>query len=306
MKKGIITIFLFFVIGTNLLSQNPPLSRYDTLRIKETVLDEWLFFRLLKDSANNITSRNSPSGYPINVYSRYLGKKYRNYFPVIKITKWPREQDFYLVEKGDGMKLEDWNSWREIIDSTQIHIHDSIFPYDDRILIVRTADDRVLTLSGNVEWMKWNPTSLPINIHRIGPVRGVQFGVDDVFDNFDKVYSDKVKRFRPEYPDYEYIGAGKSFLSTRGLIMGASKGDAGNYMELIFYTNNDKMTGDTVRTHFYEMRYILPREIKSIKERHLEKRLLTDEELARFRQQEFAFLYIQVLEDVRKKPEDYF
>jgi hypothetical protein len=110
----------------------------------------------------------------------------------------------------------------------------------------------------------------------MGYVRGVQFRVRHVH-YFKQGYSDNIKKYRPEFPDYEYTRAQLSLLSNGHLLIGAPEGKAGELIEFIYYTDNPKKTGDE-RGQYYEMRYILPSNIESIKERRLEKRKLTEEE----------------------------
>ncbi len=210
----------------------------------------------------------------------------------IKVSDWgaPKngyisfpDEGFYLVEKGNGYTNEKRNFSDSVLDVVHLNLYDSIFPYDNRFLIKYVYTDKSFVdhfsfHSGNVEWGDWKDTGFVHDVDVVGYIRGVQFKVDNVFQ-FSSEFSDKIKKFRPNFPNYVYTSNHSyTLLGKSCLIIGAPSGKEDELVEYIYYSNLPEKTGDPDETHYYEMRYILPTKIKSVKERHLEKRRLTDEE----------------------------
>jgi hypothetical protein len=215
-------------------------------------------------------------------------KFYLYYEPDVKISRWGTDETntneyvdmsvpprLYLVEKKDGLlgiKKDFFTG--EIFDSIQMNVYDSIFPYDNRFLAcyIRTIESGVSQFtfhSGNVEWGEWKDVGFAKDVDLVGYVRGAQFGVEKVrYYNWD--FSAKIRNFRPDFPDYEYTAARKSLLTNAWLLIGAPRGKEDQLIEFIYYSHRPSKTGDPDTNHYYEMRYILPTKIKSIKERRLE------------------------------------
>ncbi|MDR3057464.1 MAG: hypothetical protein LBU84_04900 [Prevotella sp.] len=208
---------------------------------------------------------------------RYVGDVY---YPFVDM----HDPNYYLVEKKDGLLgIKRAFMTDSIIDTMQLNIYDSIFPYDNRFLAVVKNNDKYgdpifRFHSGNVEWGEWRDAHYRHSVDYCGYIRGVQFSIENVI-KFNQGFSDKIKQFRPEYPDYVYTANRySSLLTPMCVIIGAPQGKEDQLIEYIYYCNIPEKTGDPDLEHYYEMRYILPTQITSIKERRLEKRLLTDEE----------------------------
>ena len=268
------------------------LMRFDT---------DWLYFRM---KANPLLSREQTHdgvNWKISPSRVLLPDSIRkkNYMPDIKISEWGefRGSDyidrpfslphfgFYLVEKGDGYTgVKKTFMTDSIIDIIHLNIYDSIFPYDNRFLVKYLYTDKTSFTeyyschSGNVMWGDWKDVGYIKGVDYCGYFRGVQFGIEKVM-HFNQKFSDKIKSFRPDFPNYVYTQNRSISLLTNGfVIIGAPEGKEDELVEYIFYSNMPEKTGDPDESHYYEMRYILPTQIKSVKERRLEKRRLTDEE----------------------------
>ena len=192
---------------------------------------------------------------------------------------------FFILEKTDGFKLIKHNIYNRLErDSITYNIYDSLFPYDNRFLVCLydSTGNNLGFFGGNVLWDSWYKTGRTLDAANVGWMRGVQFGVQDVMYYYvprDTAEINEIKRLRPQFPNYDYAWAKKSFFTQSSLLIGAPKGKEDDLVEFIWYTNNPKKTGDTsYRNSLYEMRYILPTAIKSIKERRLEKRKLEGDE----------------------------
>jgi hypothetical protein len=264
---------------------------------------DWMYFRMLKNPLipdNEKYVDNSRA----NPYRMFIPEKMRkeDYRADIKIRKWGETKayrpnkvghneylefyanEFYLVEKKEGYTgIKRSFMTDSIIDVIHLNIYDSIFPYDNRFLAIlkektKTGDYRFTFHSGNVTWGEWRDVHYIRRVDYCGYIRGAQFGIENVF-KFRQDFSDKIRQFRPEFPNYVYTcNRWESLLTKRCVIIGAPEGKEDQLVEYIYYSNLPEKTGDTDKTHYYEMRYILPTQITSIKERRLEKRRLTDEE----------------------------
>jgi hypothetical protein len=186
----------------------------------------------------------------------------------------------YLVEKGNG-----WTGYRYTTglrrDTVYSDVHDSIFPYDNRFIVCDKGKNKFTFHAGNVQWGSWWDLGVILRVDYVGFVRGVQFDVDPVI-LYDSKLSEAIRKERPEYPDYEYTIALRSLFTDGHLLIGAPKGKEDQLVEFIYYTRDPAKTGELDSEHYYEMRYILPTEIESIKERRLEKRKLTEDEQKNF------------------------
>lgn len=215
----------------------------------------------------------------------------KNYEPDIKIYRWEyvykrcpgceqvRNPFLYIVEKEDGIAgiRREWFT-HKIIDTLRLNVYDSIFPYDNRFLVYYTEHEDVrkcIFYSGNVDWVEpfFNDD---MTIKDVAMLRGVQFGLEYV-RKLEQKMIDSLRKLRPEYPDYVYVTADESFVSRGKILIAGHEKTILDYIEFIFYSDDPIKTGDS-RGVYYEMRYLLPSNIKSITERRLVKRKLTEEE----------------------------
>ena len=296
MKRIIILIAL---INLTLSSNSQEIDREKEWDIRTQFETDWMYFRMLKNPLIPDNEKFVDNSWA-NPYNMFLPEKMRkeDYRAEIKISKWGKtvsyfyneiwqfngDDDFYLVEKKDGYTGIKKSYFPEaILDSMQLNVYDSIFPYDNRFLArylgkTKGGEYKFSFYSGNVQWGEWKDVGYRRTIEVVGYIRGVQFGIENVL-RFQQEFSDKIKLFRPEYPNYVYTSNRWSSLLTKAcVIIGAPEGKEDQLVEYIYYSNDVDKTGDADETHYYEMRYILPTQIESIKERRLEKRRLTDDE----------------------------
>jgi len=286
--KRIVFVVLATIFVINVFAQE--LSEESWITIRRDFVTSWSYFRVLKDPTVSIEKYRSNSGvinpkiFPEEFYGSYMPQI--NIYPVkingggVSID--PR--DFFIIEKDNGMTGVNVRTWdHSLKDTLHVYVNDSIFPYDNRFLVYYTPYTwdgkwigKTYFCAGNVEWC--DPKEIPVmkQIDMMGYIRGVQFDVRYV-RYFSQGFSDDIKQYRPNFPDYEYTYAQRSLLSLGHLLIGSPVGKASDLIEYIYYTDNPKKTGDE-RGQYYEMRYILPTNIKSIKERRLEKKKLTEEE----------------------------
>jgi len=300
----ILSFINLLILAQTTLAQSYPKIEDVDVQIKSEFYSDWSYFRMWKnplipDSIKyNVREIVIPSEV---IFPQELRGK--GYLPDIKISVWGKAKGysptktgqnqyidlsntgFYLIEKKDGydMVKRDWRT-DSLIDAVHLNIYDSIFHYDNRFLIrylytdKKSFNEHFSFLSGNAEWGEWKDAGLMRDVDMVGFVRGAQFGIENVL-YFRQDFSDKIKQFRPGFPNYIYTANRyPSLLSTRYVIIGAPAGKEDQLVEYIYYTNKPEKTGDANKTHYYEMRYILPTNIESIKERHLEKRRLTEAE----------------------------
>ncbi|GHT19618.1 hypothetical protein FACS189429_7450 [Bacteroidia bacterium] len=296
MKRKVIILivvnFYNFVLTQTLNNSEDELTLM--WRIESEVKSSWLYFRrdanplLNKDSIWDKWMRDYKSPWEIFQIQQYIS----GYDMSIKIKPCLEElpanwtfmdknlcrENFFIVEKSNGYPLVkiDFETG-EILDSVNINLYDSIFPYDNRFLVARKKNGYFTCISGNAQWGSWDDTGLVCHIETAGYVRGVQFGVQCI-KPYRKKISEAINKYRPEYPDYVYAEAYKSLLADCILLIAAPIWKEDSLIEFIFYSNYPEKTGDNNPNNIYEFRYILPTYIKSIKERRLEKRRLTDEE----------------------------
>ncbi len=265
--------------------------------IESQFLSDWEYFRMQKNPELSYEETHDERGgwkrpflIPDKFYLDYYGSdlKYSNWGSPkgVFVDKQGGVNRFvnmgdsriYLVEKKDGLLgLKEDLFTEEVLDSMQLNIYDSIFPYDNRFLATARRTGKFTFHSGNVIWGEWRDVGYIRQVDMVGYIRGVQFGVENV-KYYSENFSANIRRLRPKYPDYEYTEAYLSQLSKSRLLIAAPRGKEDQLVEFIYYTNKPEKTGDTDINHYYEMRYILPTEIKSIKERRLEKRLLDEQE----------------------------
>lgn len=302
MKRILILIILInLVLSVN--SQG--IDKLKKVYIESQFYTDWLYFRMKANPLLSYEQTHDGVNWKLSPSRVLLPEKMRGkgYMPDIKISEWGKTKSyvsdkfghnkfwefydtnkFYFVEKEDGYTgVKRTLMTDSIIDIMRFNIYDSIFPYDNRFLAIlkettKTGDYRFTFHSGNVMWGDWKDIGYMHDVDIVGYIRGVQFGIENVL-KFNKDFSNKIKQFRPDFPDYVYTcNRWQSLLTPICVIIGAPYGKEDQLVEYIYYTNNVDKTGDTDKTHYYEMRYILPTQIKSIKERRLEKRLLTDAE----------------------------
>lgn len=291
--KNLITLILLSISS---LIHCQEIGWKKVLDIEMSFITGWEYFRMQKKPL--LSYEDTHDGRNWKIPFLIPKKYYRGYYRAdIKISKWVTENNgyrdlegkthhylnisksnFYVIEKGNGLlglKKEFFSE--KILDSMQLNIYDSIFPYDNRFMAIDTGHNKFTFHSGNVTWGEWKDVGFVHDVDIVGFVRGVQFGVERVRP-FIWNESQAIRRLRPEYPDYVYAYADRSLLSKSHLLIAAPQGKEDQLVEFIYYTNKPEKTGDEDSSHFYEMRYILPTQIKSIKERRLEKRLLSEEE----------------------------
>lgn len=293
-----IVIILLISLSTPIFCQN---ISFDTkIDLKYNFITDWVYFRMQKNPLLPYEETHDERGGWTNPF-----KFHRSFFDTymvqdLKISRWVEDgyytdlkgkehfyvdfiegSRFYIAEKRNGLpgvKRYAGLKGEELLpDSTCLDIYNELFPYDNRFLAVDKGNNQFTFHSGNVLWGEWRDIGFIHDVDVVGLVRGVQFGVERVRP-FIWEESQAIRRLRPEYPDYVYAHADRSLLSSTHLLIAAPQGKEDQLVEFIYYTNKPEKTGDENLEHFYEMRYILPTEIKSIKERRLEKRLLSDKE----------------------------
>lgn len=297
MKKVLILIlFLTNVFGIIYCQK---IDQEVELKIQIQFETDWLYFRMLKNPLLPDTEKYVDRS-RANPYDMLISKKIhgRGYFPYPKVSHWGEPRllassrgeryvnmgmpHLFLIEKGDGILYEKKEYFTDkVIDSININVYDSIFPYDNRFIVANDGFGHYTFHGGNIEWGDWKDVRFSKTIDCIGYVRGVQFGVDNV-RYFDYELSERIRQARPDFPDYVYTEAHHCDIMMGRLLIGAPKGKEDRLIEFIYYCDNPAKTGDPDRSHLYEMRYIMPTNIKSISERHWEKRRLSDKEMETF------------------------
>jgi hypothetical protein len=296
MKRIIALILILNSFSPTLFCQN--IDREQKLRIIDYFMTDWEYFRMKANPMLTYEQTHDEWGRwkpPFLIPDSFYLKRYNS---VLTISQWgaPKgvlvippskmnqyvrmgfHSNLFLVEKRNGLLgvRKDYNTGK--LDTLSLNIYDSIFPYDNRFLASYIGNNKYTFQSGNTLWGDWKDVGMMRRVDFIGYVRGVQFNVENV-RYYSSEFSEKIKKFRPNYPNYEYTDAqSSSLLSHSWLLIGAPVGKEDQLVEFIYYSNFPEKTGDHDTSHFYEMRYILPTQITSIKERHLEKRLLTKEE----------------------------
>ncbi|NDW11058.1 hypothetical protein [Dysgonomonas sp. 520] len=283
------TILLILLVYANyIISQNLPYNVVN--RIRSQFESRWEYFRMLKDpTIPNEVKYKSNGGWMVpNLLPDVF---VHNYIPIIKITPLPYGSygnttvsfngDFYIIEKGDGLTGRNTRPWdKTLTDTMHVDVNNSLFPYDNLFLVYYSSrEDKCYFLAGNVMWADYREFKISKYVDFYGYLRGVQFGVRNVFI-FDPKFSSAIREARPEYPDYEYTKANESLLKFGPLLIGAPKGREDELIEFIYYSDFPEKTGDEQGV-FYEMRYIVPTNIESITERRMEKRKMSEEETAR-------------------------
>jgi hypothetical protein len=306
MKKKSL-IMLLFMFSLSMQAQNnqqtngfvPPdyqgLPSEIYWKVVDAFISDWSYFRMQKNPLLTFEETHDKWGdwkNPFLIPDTFFRKHYP---PVIKITPWfpdaqaDDERDkgsiidnmygCYVVEKGDGITGIKRDLWTQRpLDTLHLNIYDSIFPYDNRFLICKTLNGGYRSFSGNATWGTWYYDLFWYkDVASLGHIRGVQFEVKRV-NHINKPQQDEIRQIRSEYPDYEYALANSSLLSCGRLLIAAPKGKEDKLIEYIYYTNDSRKTKDKDKKNFYEFRYILPTEIKSVKERRQEVRKLSQEE----------------------------
>ena len=290
MKKRLSLVVLISIICLDAFSQD--LEKYEYVRLRGAFFSDWLQFRLYQDPTLPREKTHNEYGQWRHSLALLPGEGQfvlDGYRPEITVRKWGitppgfvnlgLSTHFYLVEKENGLPSIKRERYPDrIVDSINIYVNDSIFPYDNRFLAIKVGE-RYEFCSGNAMWSQWEgivPFRPRVDI--VGYVRGVQFGVERVRP-YKAKFSEEIRALRPDFPDYEYTVAHESLLTRARLLIAAPRGKETELIEYIYYTNDSIKTHDPNPDNYYEMRYIIPTEIKSIKERRLEKRLLRPEEV---------------------------
>ena len=294
MKRLVILLLLLLAnMYGNIYCQE--IDREVKLNIQIQFETDWLYFRMLKNplipDTVKFIDRSKANPYNMLISEKILG---RGYFPYPKISRWgdtyPENgmkyvrmgNHLFLVEKDDGISYIKKEYFPErVVDSIHINVYDSIFPYDNRFLVVDDGWGHYTFHSGNVMWGNWDDVRFTKRVDFVGYVRGSQFGVEQVL-YYNQGFSERICQARPDFPDYVYTEAHHCDIMMGRLLIGAPKGKEDQLIEFIYYCDNPAKTGDPDRNHLYEMRYIMPTNIKSISERHWEKRKLSDEEMENF------------------------
>ena len=294
MRKTILTLFLLCGLFVETKTQEMICEdRVLFVNFQMEFISKWLYFRMQKNPLLTCEETHTQWGewkhpdktgiFPDTFFTK-------DYQPDIKVHTWekiykrPKNPYYeqiqtpflYVIEKGNGITGIRKKRWTdEILDTVQINCYDSIFPYDNRFLIKHNPYEtprKFLFYSGNVSWEPLYKTY----ISEAGFMRGVQFGVEHVKE-LKREMMDSVRKLRPEYPDYVYATADESFLSKRPILIAGPENRISDYIEYIFYTDDTIKTGGD-KYDFYEIRYVLPTVVKSISERRMIKRKLTEEE----------------------------
>jgi len=286
-------IVLFLAINLYAVAYSQEIPEEVESKILSEFKTSWFYFRMQKNPLMSYEETHNKWGgwkvpydlfVPEIIYERRYGTEN------IKVSRWGepsikgqgyvdmRTLPLFLVEKGDGMLYTREDYFTKEIDTIHINVYDSIFPYDNRFLVSNDAPGRYTLHGGNVEWSKFYYVRAKTQIDYVGYVRGVQFGVDLV-KYFNEALSERIRQARPDFPDYVYTEALQSMITTGRLLIGAPKGKEDQLIEFIYYSKDTVKTGDPDKSRLYEIRYVMPTEIKSISERRWEKRKLSDEEM---------------------------
>ncbi|MDR1199923.1 MAG: hypothetical protein LBK94_13100 [Prevotellaceae bacterium] len=287
--------------------------------IRSRFITEWSYFRMQKNPLLTYEETHTEWGAwkrPDQVIGVIPDTFFtKDYEPDIKIYRWEdiykrslycehceqvRNPFFYVIEKGDGITGIRHNVWtNEILDTLQLNVYDSIFPYDNRFLIYNPEyenPNKFIFYSGNVDWIEPFFNS-KVTIVGAAKMRGVQFGLEYVARVEQKI-TDSLRKLRPEYPDYVYATADESFISRGRILVAGHENSISDYIEFIFYSDDSIKTGDS-KGIYYEMRYLLPSNIKSITERRMVKRKLTEEE-----QNKMLRSYLRKFRDMTREMEE--
>jgi hypothetical protein len=309
MKKVVLVLIYVFLSHFNGYSQsydeNVPDDIY--ILIRSRFVSQWHYFRMQKNPSLSYKETYDEWGgwkYPYlvpNLIPKFFFDN--DYSTVIRIQRWYpdlqkynrdrrsiiiNDTNFYIVEKGNGITGIKWDYFSDMtklipLDTMHVNVYDSLFPYDNRFLIYHTRDDKILFCSGNVQWdhpMNHLELDWLTRIDRIGYIRGVQFNIEFV-QRIEGAPLEEIRRLRPEYPNYVYAkGRSKYVFSKRNVLIGAPEGKEIDLIEYIFYSNDPEKTKDPDTNNMYEMRYVVPSEIKTISERRMEQRKLSPEEWA--------------------------
>lgn len=266
----------------------------------------WMYFRMKKNPLLSFEETHDQYGRWKIPYRIFMPEKMLkdDYWPSVKIGYWgvptPRKGERYvrmdmphlfLVEKGNGYTgvKKDYIA-KKTIDSVTVNVYDSLFPYDNRFLVADDGWGNYTFHSGNIDWGKWDDVRFKRQVDMVGYVRGVQLGVDQV-KYFDPALSERIRKYRPDFQDYDYTESHKSEVTNGRLLIGAPNGREDQLIEFIYYSNNPAKTGDDNPKQWYEMRYIMPAIIKSITERRWEIRKLNEEEMENFFKEENPLRY---------------
>ena len=299
--KKIVCIVWLVLNGLTSFAQRGLNSEERFILERRIFITDWIHFRMWVNPALSYEETHDQWGSWKNPFTLFNYDAFSDYYIAdLKVHNWdslqwrqqirygnPRNtyahisiKGYYVIEKGNGLPGV-WNEWRPleegVPDTFTLHVYDELFPYDNRFLVYYDPKNKnkAVYYSGNVNW-DTNEKYGGMPIEYAALMRGVQFGVERVCRISD-VKRDSLRKLLPNQPNYNYVTAEASFLNTGNLIIGGPEGKEHLLIELIYYTDDPKKTGDAEKV-FYEMRYILPTKINSIKERRLEKRKLSDEE----------------------------
>jgi hypothetical protein len=259
---------------------------------------DWLYFRMVTNPTLNDKETRDEWGRWKNHWKVLLPPDFdTDYQSDIKITPWCCPpfivKDWYVVEKKDGLTAIKWDyfTYDKItpIDTVHYNVSDSLYLYDNRFLAVN-VDGRIRFYSGNIRWDDWRKLNIPNQLRLVAYIRGVQFGLQDI-DYLKKEWIPDIEAIYPEYVDWDFVYSFFAPVLTHGrVIVTSPKGKALEYLEFLYYTDNPERTGDKEDV-YYEMKYKLPTTITSIKERHLEKRKLTREEVKHLRETSLTWFF---------------
>jgi hypothetical protein len=308
--KGIVLALIYvFLSQFNGYGQNYDKGISDDIYnlIRSKFISKWHYFRMKKNPLLSYEETHNEWGewkYPYLV-PNLIPKKFfdDNYSPVIKVRRWYptfqkynsdnksiiiNDTNFYIVEKSNGITGIKWDYFSDLtklipLDTMHVYVYDSLFPYDNRFLVYHTRDNKILFCSGNVQWdhpMNHSELNWLTRIDRIGYIRGVQFDVNFV-QKIEREPLEEIRRLRPEYSNYVYAKGRTRYAFNKGrVLIGAPEGKEIDLIEYIFYSNDPDKTNDSDKNNMYEMRYVVPSEIKTISERRMERRKLSPEEWA--------------------------
>jgi hypothetical protein len=300
MKKIVLILIYASLSQFNGYAQNHNGVTSDIYRfIERKFMTEWHYFRMQKNPLLSYEETHDEWGNwknPFLIPEEFYKKQYS---PIINVRHWADFQkynqkngsvaildtNFYLIEKSDGIIGVQWDYFSDTtklipLDTMHLNIYDSLFLYDNRFLVYHGLNNRILCCSGNVQWdhpRNYNELAWLRRIDRIGYIRGVQFDVKFVHEIKGKQL-EEIRRLRPEYSGYVYASGRSSLFSHGHILIGAPKGKEVDLIEYIFYTNNPDKTKDPDKNNIYEMRYVVPSDIKTVYDRRMERKKLSPEE----------------------------
>ena len=299
MKKIIIAISFIVIFSTDMHGQM--IDRIPESRIKAHFISSWLYFRMRQNPLLSYEETRYRGGEWRRPWEMFMPPEFTIWHsPDIKILPWYDESlnprlgfisfgdntdGLYIIEKGSGITGVKWEYFVDgvmtgnkfPVDTVHVNVYDSIFPFDNRFLAYVTPSGEIGFYSGNISWGSWRNLNMDIDLLGVSYIRGVQFGLQRL-RRLPDGWITNIRENLPEYSDWDFVFAAKSFLTGGRLLITAPPEQAHEHLEFLFYSDHPEKTGDEEGV-FYEFKYIYPTATRSISERRLEKRKLSPEEL---------------------------